>query len=211
MRWRAKWAKWRLRLVSVLLLFALIFWPLASAGAGTAADWQLQLTGAGNLYSQSAVWSGHFTAANGRLYDASHLYQNRRNPFYLAGELQLFGLRLPGQLTGGSKASRTRQVNGPFNLILPFAYDNGFDSAKFTARPRLTLGAAVQGRYRQLVWQARLDGLVDAGGRITERACYDATGRDFHCGTGLPWADSGPAHITRSSRRAASLRLIWLW
>lgn len=57
----------------------------------------------------------------------------------------------------------------------------------------------------------RLDGLIDRGGGISERACYDATGRDFHCGTGLPWANSSPAHITRTSRQAASLRLVWLW
>lgn len=215
-----------------LLLALLALWPLTGAaagasGTGAGSDWQIRLTGAGNLYTQSAVWSGHFTAANGQLYDASHLYQNRRRPLYLTGELQLFGLRLPGRAGAGANQPSghpsghpsgqlfaqtfSRFWSGPFNLILPFSYDNGFDSAKFTARPRLTLGAAVQGRHRQLVWQLRLDGLIDSGGRIAERACYDATGRDFHCGTGLPWADAGPALITRTRRQAASLRLIWLW
>ena len=80
-------------LFATLLWLGLILW----LGIAAAADWQLRLTGAGNLYTQSAVWSGHFTAANGRFYDASHLYQNRRRPLYLSGELQLFGLALPGR------------------------------------------------------------------------------------------------------------------
>jgi hypothetical protein len=209
-RKRRQMAGW---LFATLLWLGLILW----LGIAAAADWQLRLTGAGNLYTQSAVWSGHFTAANGRFYDASHLYQNRRRPLYLSGEMQLFGLALPGRAArhaaeqAGGRAAAGGFWNGPFNLILPFAYDNGFDSAKFTTRPRLTLGAALQGRHRQLVWQMRLDGLIDRGGGISERACYDATGRDFHCGTGLPWANSGPAHITCTSRQAASLRLVWLW
>ncbi len=107
--------------------------PLAGhrGGGGLAAG----LTGAGNLYTQSAVWSGHFTAANGRFYDASHLYQNRRRPLYLSGELQLFGLALPGRAASqaaeqaGGRAAGGGFWNGPFNLILPFTYDNGFDSA----------------------------------------------------------------------------------
>ena len=192
-----------------LLLAWLALWLLA--GAAAAADWQIAITGAGSHYRQSAVWSGLFTAPNGRLYDASHLYQNRRTPLYLAGEVRLFGLYLPAGQAARAPLKLMPVNLMPVNLILPFSYDNGFDSAKFTANPRFTLGAALQGQHRQLVWQARLDGLIDSGGRITERACYDATGRDFPCGTGLAWGESGPAHITRSSRQAASLRLIWLW
>lgn len=184
-----------MRLAGLLLLGVLTLWP----GQMRAADWQVQLLEAGNLYRQSPVWSGHFTAANGQLYDASHLYQNRRRPLYLRGEIQLYGL------------ARVSRAGRPINLILPFAYDNGFDSAKFTARPRFTMGAALQGRQDQLVWQIRLDGLLDTGGQIRERACYDATGRDFHCGTGLAWRDSSGQHIPRTNRRAASLHLVWLW
>jgi len=51
-------------LFATLLWLGLILW----LGIAAAADWQLRLTGAGNLFTQSAVWSGHFTAANGRFY-----------------------------------------------------------------------------------------------------------------------------------------------
>jgi hypothetical protein len=59
-------------------------------------------------------------------------------------------------------------------------------------------------------WQ--VENMVQLGGRVRERACYDIYQRAFHCGTGLAWSDYQSSSLRRrDDENVPRLKLRYLY
>jgi hypothetical protein len=71
----------------------------------------------------------------------------------------------------------------------------GSSQASNPPTPYMDGGLIVQwAATRGLTLGLHLHDALQAGGKVTERPCYDGFERQFHCGTGLPWTDA-QAHL----------------
>lgn len=174
--------------VAILLLLLAMFKPAIAGEYKFAA----KLTGGSSDYSQSEVWTGHFVAPNGKLFDVSHLYKSKRQTFNLSGYFLL-----------GKSNART-------SFLIPFKYDNGFSAPLYSAKERLDIGLILNRRIdtRLSVNFGVLD-LSSLGGEITENPCVDGFNREFHCGSGLPWVDYSPHAHTKTSMPRLLTRLTY--
>ena len=121
-------------------------------------------------HRMSEVWDGQFRALDGSRFDTSEFYESSYTTFSAAG---VFAYPITSQLTA----------------LMPFTADAGYQSRLYQAAPGLELGFGVL--WSEKNWSLGLVGrsLTRVGGRVTEQACKDRFERQFHCGTGLPWAD----------------------
>ena len=121
-------------------------------------------------HRMSDVWDGQFRALDGSRFDTSAFYESRKTTFSAAG---VFAYTIRPQLTA----------------VMPFSADSGYHSQLYQAAPGLELGLGVL--WSEANWNVGLvaRSLTRVGGRVTEQACKDRFERQFHCGTGLPWAD----------------------
>lgn len=115
-------------------------------------------------------YTGFFTSANGEFHDASDYYRSN------SSELHLKGIAL-------LRASETEFIK--FNWILDF----GYSSELYTVRPSLMTDISYVIAKQNVTYNLGLKNAIMLGGKIEESACVDVLSREFHCGTGLPWAD----------------------
>ena len=119
----------------------------------------------------SRPWSGRFKALNGDAYFVDEFYTSQRPNFNI--KMGLYA----------AQRNKTR-------YIINLHYDNGFDAALYDAERYVGLGLSA---HRQMSQYSRLSlhllDVLQLGGKVSERPCYDAFRREFHCGTGLAWRD----------------------
>ena len=76
----------------------------------------------------------------------------------------------------------------PYELIVNF--DKGYSSQAFNAAPYFGFGVRT---VRELSTDSyvilEIQNLLSLSGDIRERPCADALGKEFHCGTLVPWSD----------------------
>ena len=77
---------------NVVFLIIIHMMVLLNSSANSAETY-LKIFSLSNDYSQSKVWSGVFTAPNGKTFDTSNYYRNTRNEFHVNGELFLINLK----------------------------------------------------------------------------------------------------------------------
>lgn len=159
--------------------------PINNETSNWAKDWQVISLTASSEHLGSNVWSGKFTGLNGRNYDASSFYRPTNQP--LSARLIL---AKPDNASG-------------ITWILPLAADTGHQAKLYQADPLLSFGggAAVQ-LARHSIVSVRLDNVLRLGGDISEQPCYDTYRRQYHCGTGLAWADYKKSDIDRRGNYA---------
>lgn len=120
----------------------------------------------------STPWTGHFTALNGKQYQLSQFYKNRRN--------------LAINLKAGIEIFR----NANLKISLPVHFDNGYKADLYEAERFLGFGVSVYYAPRKnLFLSFNMVDIVQFGGQTKERPCYDDFRREFHCGTGYAWTD----------------------
>ena len=160
------------RLFSLLFLFLLAA-PTAQAGSSSA--WQLLTLQAENRHAGN-VWQGYFLGLNGRQYNTSSFYKNRRIGFK-------------------AKATFAKTANQPWGRkpvtwLLPVSLDGGYQAKLYQAEPLLSLGlgAIVKTSSNSLI-TLRINDAFKVGGDIKEQPCYDSFRRQYHCGSGLAWTD----------------------
>ena len=160
------------RLFSLLFLFMLAA-PTAQAGSSSA--WQLLTLQAENRHAGN-VWQGYFTGPNGRQYNASSFYRNRRIGF-------------------AAEATFAKTANQPWGhkivtWLVPVSLDGGYQAKLYQVKPLLSLGlgAIVKTSSDSLI-TVRFNDVFKVGGDIKEQPCYDSFRRQYHCGSGLAWTD----------------------
>lgn len=133
--------------------------------------WQILSLSASSEHEGSHVWSGKFTALNGRDYDASAFYTSRHQ-------------------TLSAKIILARPQQNRITWLMPIALDAGYEARLYQAKPLfgLGLGAAIALSGDAMV-SLRAENLMRLGGTISEQPCYDGFRRQYHCGTGLAWLD----------------------
>jgi hypothetical protein len=147
-----------------------------------------------DTHQASEVWSGRFTAPNGKVFDVTDYYRNEGLEFSVSGVLA-FG---PDQRV---------------SWLVPVIVDGGYDAPLYQAAPSLALGigmALVSAPNAVFTWQ--VENMVKLGGRVRERACYDIYQRAFHCGTGLAWSDYQSSSLRRrDDENVPRLKLRYLY
>jgi hypothetical protein len=133
--------------------------------------WQILSLSASSEHEGSHVWSGKFTALNGRDYDASAFYSPRNQ-------------------TLSAKIIMARPQQNRVTWLMPIALDGGYEARLYQAKPLFSfgLGAAIALSGDAMV-SLRAENLMRLGGTISEQPCYDGFRRQYHCGTGLAWTD----------------------
>jgi len=108
-------------------------------------------------------------------YDASARYDLSR--FYRAKSPRLrFKLRYAGRLRGE---------------VITVGLDSGYAADKITVKPALLIGYARAFEVRKNFYlTAGVSGVI--GGRVAERACFDAYDRAYYCPTLTAWRDHRP-------------------
>jgi len=108
-------------------------------------------------------------------YDASARYDLSR--FYRAKSPRLrFKLRYAGRARGE---------------VITVGLDSGYAADKITVKPALLLGYARAFEVRKNFYlTAGISGVI--GGRVAERACFDAYDRAYYCPTLTAWRDHRP-------------------
>ena len=106
---------WRWKIYFSVIQFILIFF-WSSAGYSD----NFIVTGAGTEYQATSKWSGIFTASNKTVYDTSHLYEAENTQFFFKAYYKTF------------------LYNDRILFRIPFTYDNGYESALFSADPSLS-------------------------------------------------------------------------
>ena len=122
-----------------------------------------------NKYSQSLVWDGNFIAPNGKRFNLGHFYQSKN-----------FELNL--------KTRILYKLNSSI-LIIPFNFDIGYSSDLLSVSPIYSMGFIMSKNIKNINILFGIDNALRIGGDIKENPCYDKFKREFHCGTGVPWAD----------------------
>lgn len=153
------------------LLFLTISLALLHTAPSRAGDVRLIHLEAANTHLASQVWRGVFRGLNGEDYNTRAFYKSQKPEFSASG---IFLLN-PKQRV---------------SLLLPVALDAGYQATLYQAQPMfgLGIGAAISlSKYSVLSLKA--DNLLVAGGRVSERPCYDGYRRRFHCGSGQSWTD----------------------
>lgn len=150
---------------AVLILF-LILAPFSKAYS----EVSLYNISGGSTHRLSSVYSGYFTALDGSQHDASSFYKSKRFEFFTSG-LASCG------------------VNENLNILIPFAFDAGYQSDLFVSQPSFILGFGAIYTSRRWDVSGVFQNLLSIGGKVTEKSCVDSLDRDFHCGTGIPWSD----------------------
>ena len=119
----------------------------------------------------SNPWNGHFNAANGTLYDVSQFYENKRLELNLRTGLNIYDSQYVA-------------------IDLPIHYDNGYKADLYNTSRYIGLGLSMRFTDGKK-WAGVLHmlNLIQAGGKVDERPCYDSFRRQFHCGTGHAWQD----------------------
>ena len=75
----------------------------------------------------------------------------------------------------------------PYELIVNF--DKGYSSQAFDAAPYFGLGfRTVRELSRDSYVILEIQNLLSLSGDIRERPCVDTFGKEFHCGTLVPWS-----------------------
>ena len=158
-------------------------------GAGAASDWQVLSLSAKSEHGGIAVWSGKFTAMNGRNYDASAFYTPTNQPFSVKSILA---------------KSHTKNIT----WLMPLTLDAGFDARLYQAEPLLGLGTgAAIGLSDASMLSIRFDNLLRLGGGVSEQPCYDGFRRQFHCGTGMAWTDYQSSEASRRTFGEAAIKI----
>jgi hypothetical protein len=158
---------------NLVLFFAFIVFFLHPAYSD-----EIKLLDVGNRYQATPVWSGIFKAPNDVVYQTPHLYHPHNTPIFIKGYYQ------------------TYLKNKHMLLRIPVTFDNGYESALFSADPSLTLGINLNFRVNpSILISSSILNFTRIGGSIKERPCRDSFLRQFHCGTGLAWVDSFNTHI----------------
>jgi len=123
-------------------------------------------------------------------YDASARYDLSR--FYRAKSPRLrFKLRYAGRLRGE---------------VITVGLDSGYAADKITVKPALLLGYARAFEMRKNFYlTAGVSGVI--GGRVSERACFDAYDRAYYCPTLTAWRD----HRPRQHRNELHGSLVFTW
>ena len=180
---------WRWKIYFSVIQFILIFF-WSSAGYSD----NFIVTDAGTEYQATSKWSGIFTASNKTVYDTSHLYEAENTQFFFKAYYKTF------------------LYNDRILFRIPFTYDNGYESALFSADPSLSFGVDLNYRLNSalLVSTSILD-FARIGGSISEKPCRDSFSRQFHCGTGLAWTDSKDSHITNTAPTQFKLQMSLLF
>ena len=164
---------------------------LLSSGDGEGTSYAApRVSGAGTDYqATSTKWSGIFTASNNTVYDTSQLNEAENTQFFFKAYYKTF------------------LYNNRILNRIPFAYDNGYESALFSTDPSLSFGVDLNYRLNSalLVSTSILD-FARIEGSILERPCRDSFLRQFHCGIGLAWTDSKDSHITNTAPPNLSYR-----
>ena len=127
------------------------------------------ISGSSNHY-YDIPYSGHFTAVNGINFDASEYYKNQRAEFHVSGFILIF-------------------LDENWSTKLDWTFDNGFYSDLYQVDPSFSSNITLVRSYENSKIEVSLQNAFRLGGTLAERACVDTLGRDFHCGTGMPWAD----------------------
>ena len=144
-----------------------------------------------DTHRTSYVWEGRFRAIDGTPYD--------KHAFYISSRPQ-FNAKLGVTLYHSSK----------LRLTLPLHHDNGYAAALYDAEPFLGGGLIGQWHYREnLTLGFALHDVLQLGGKLRERPCYDGFRRAFHCGTGRPWTDAGPYMQRDNTPAFLKLSLDW--
>lgn len=127
-------------------------------------------------HAASKVWRGHFTALNGRFFNAAHFYRNR-------------------DVALSAAAIWAKPMSERVSLLVPLALDAGYDAELMQTRPMagLGIGAAID-FGAQTVLSLRAENILRLGGQTSEQPCYDDFRRRFHCGTGMAWTDYQTSH-----------------
>lgn len=163
----------------LLLILSLII-----AQPALADDWQLLSLTAASEHNGSDVWSGKFTAINGRHYDASAFYAPTNQPF-------------------SAKLVLAKKTDRRLTWLLPLAADAGYQARLYQAEPLFALGGgAVLRLAGHSMVSLRIDNILRLGGALSEQPCYDGFRRQYHCGTGLAWRDYQASDIDRRGRFA---------
>ena len=178
---------------NVIFLIIIQMMVLLNSSANSAETY-LKIFSLSNDYSQSKVWSGVFTAPNGKTFDTSNYYRNTRNEFHVNGELFLINLKTK------------------YTISIPFYYDNGYQSSLFNAQERFDLGLSLSGMLSDnFIYGVSTSSLLSYGGEVREYPCVDSFQREFHCGTGLPWTDAESFLIKGNSNGHIHLKIQYLF
>ena len=142
---------------------------------------------ASSSHMASSVWTGRFSAIDGRQIDASEHYKAKNFMFSANGTAAF-------DLTPAS------------SIILPFVVDAGYQSDLYKAQPLMSLGIGYVAVAKQWQFSLLATDLLAWGGTVTESPCVDSFVREFHCGTGLPWVDYRVNQPTRNSSVKLALK-----
>lgn len=165
-----------IKLLSLLFLFTL---ASKSQATGMLRMLEIYPTSGASKHYYGKPYTGFFTSANGDFHDATDYYQSN------SSELHLRGIALLA-------ASETEIIK--FTWILDF----GYRSELYTVKPSLMTDISYITAKKNVTYSFGLKNAIMLGGRIKERACVDILSREFHCGTGLPWADYSSINLKPS-------------
>ncbi len=124
-----------------------------------------------DFHQTSNPWSGYFRALNGKAFKTPTFYENTSLEVNIKTAIEIY--------------------RGPnLKLSLPMHFDNGYRAPLYRANTYLGFGvSAYYAPSRKDFITLHLLDVVQFGGKVTERPCYDSFRRAFHCGTGNAWTD----------------------
>jgi hypothetical protein len=141
-------------------------------------------------FSESSVWTGKFEDIAGQQHDTSHLYEPE-NPHLSVG------------------ATILQEYSAQMYFVHDFYGHTGYQSPLFAMDPELQYSLEIVRLISpRTSLSIAVDNLISIGGDIEERPCFDSFSRAYHCGTGLPWKDSGEFHIEKSDTQRAFVEMI---
>jgi hypothetical protein len=169
------------------LAFAL---PVSATGVelefGESKLYLLGIEGSSN-FNKLKVWNGRFRDASGLDWDTSNLYKNKSQHFNI-------------------RARVLHPMSERIKLIHGVYLDNGYKADLFMMSPEVVYSPTLVYQHsKAMSITFTLDGVFRFGGKVKEYPCFDDFERAFHCGTGLPWSDSGEFHLSPMERSSLAL------